>query len=360
MHRLLAPRFASRIPSRRIAPGSLVLMLVLFQITAFAQYKVTTLTSNRPGAPWTDPHLVNAWGLTLFPTGPFWVSDNGTGFSTLYNGQGVPQSLVVTIPSATGTGVGSPTGIVANGSPTNFVVSQKGVSGVAAFLFATLDGTISGWSPGVNATNAIIAVNNSSSGTVYTGLAIASDASKIYAADAANNRVNVYDGGFNLVKYFTDPSLPAGFSPYGIRDINGHLYVTFASASGAPGGFLDQFDENGNLVLRFPNSGPMNQPWGIALAPANFGVASNTLLVSNNLPNGKINSFNATTGKFLGLLKHCDGTPVVVDQIWGMAFGQGNSNNGAKNQLFFTAGPNNYANGRFGVIGFVKNCSAGK
>ena len=130
MHRLLARRFGSHIPSRRIAPGSLVLMLVLFQITAFAQYKVTTLTSNRPGAPWTDPHLINAWGLTLFPTGPFWVSDNGTGFSTLYNGQGVPQSLVVTIPSATGTGMGSPTGIVANGSPTNFVVSKNGVSGV--------------------------------------------------------------------------------------------------------------------------------------------------------------------------------------------------------------------------------------
>jgi uncharacterized protein (TIGR03118 family) len=330
---------------------SLVLLLALVQGTALAQYKRIILTSDQAGAPWLDTHLVNPWGLAFASGSPIWVSDNVTGLSTLYNGQGVPQSLVVKIASANGTSKGSPTGIVFNGSG-DFVVSKNGASGAAFFIFATLDGTISGWSPGVDLNKTVIAVDNSASGTVYTGLAIASDINWLYAADAANNRVNVYDGKFNLVTTLTDPSIPAGFTPYGISVINHKVYVTYASPNNAPGGFIDVFGEFGNFIKRLASGGTLNQPWGLALAPSNFGPFSNALLVGNNLPNGTINAFNVQTGKFLGQLKDQAGQTIVIDQLWGLAFGLGGAANGPTNALFFTAGTDNYGHGRFGKIEF--------
>lgn len=321
--------------------------------SALAQYKVTKLTANQTGqAANTDPNLINAWGLAYGPGSPFWTSDNGTGLSTLYNAQGVPQGLVVAIPSASGSGPGSPTGIVFNGS-NDFVVSKNGASGSAFFIFATLDGTISGWNPGVDLHHAVIAANESSSGVVYTGLAIATDINWLYGADAANNKVDVYDAKFNLIFTFTDPSIPQGFTPYGIQVINKKVYVTFASPTNAPGGFLDVFDEFGNLKKRLISGSELNQAWGIALAPSAFGPFSNALLLSNNLPKGTINAFNPTTGKFLGRLKDNSGKPIVIDQIWGIEFGGGTPANGSKSQLFFTAGPDNYAKGAFGVVEFA-------
>jgi uncharacterized protein (TIGR03118 family) len=290
---------------------------------------------------------VNAWGLTYGPGGPFWISDAGSGWSTLYNGQGAQKSLQVVIPSASGAGPGSPTGIVFNGS------SDFEVQGwPAIFLFATLDGTISGWAPQSNPNSSIVAVDNSASGAVYTGLAITSKPTGnfLYAADLMNNKVDVYDGNFNLVTSFTDSTLPAGYVPFGIQDINGLVYVAFAQADEAPGGYIDIFQEDGTFVRQLAQGKPLNQPWGFAVAPKNFGKFSNTLLVSNNTNHGTINAFNLESGQFVGTLRDTNGKNIVIDQLWGIAFGGGSANNGRTNQLFFTAGPKNNLAGTFGLI----------
>lgn len=324
--------------------------LVFISSAAVAQYKLTNLVSNQAGkAKQKDPLLVNAWGLTYGPGGPFWVSDEGTGWSTLYNDAGVNQGLEVVIPAASGSGPGSPTGIVFNGSQ-DFQV--QGWS--AIFLFATLDGTISGWAPQSNPTVAIIGVTNP--GAVYTGLAITSYPSGnfLFAADQANNKVDVYDASFNWVKSFTDSTVPAGFAPFGIQDIGGLVYVAFASQSGGSGGYIDIFSESGQFLRRLAQGSPLNQPWGMAAAPGDFGPLSNALLVSNNVTNsGTINAFNAFTGEFVGAVKDTNGNKIKIDQLWGIDFGGGSSNDGAKNELFFTAGPNNNVNGTFGKIGLA-------
>jgi uncharacterized protein (TIGR03118 family) len=316
--------------------------------TALAQYKLTNLVSNQVGlARHTDPLMVNAWGLVHSAGGPFWISDAGSGWSTLYDGQGVAKSLQVVVPSETGAGPGSPTGIVFNGT------GEFPVQGWSAFfLFATLDGTISGWAPQSNPNDALIAVDSSASGAVYTGLAITSKPSGnlLYAADIANAKVDVYDRNFNLVTSFTDTTLPPGFTPFGIQDIGGSLYVSFVSTTGAAGGYIDIFQEDGTFVRHLASGKPLNQPWGFAVAPKNFGKFSNTLLVSNNTNNGTINAFNLGTGQVVGTLRDANGKNIVIDQLWGIEFGGGTVNNGRTNQLFFTAGPHNNLAGTFGVI----------
>src|SRR5580692_9825341 len=259
--------------------------VLLFSSAALAQYQLTSLVSNQVGwAKNVDPLQVNAWGLARSATSPFWVSDQGSGWSTLYTGQGVKEGLEVLIPSATGAGPGQPTGIVANSS-SDFQIGGWN----SFFLFATLDGSISGWAPQTNLNDAIITVNNSKSGSVFTGLAITNRPSGnlLYAADLANNVVDVYDGGFNLVNSFTDPTLPMGYVPFGIQDINGLVYVAFAQADEAPGGYIDVFQEDGTFVKTLAQGPPLNQPWGFAVAPKNFGKLSNTLLVSNNTKIGR-------------------------------------------------------------------------
>jgi len=255
-------------------------MLSLGSTTAFAQhYRKTALVRNTGTAKFIDPQLVNPWGLVYGPGSPFWISDQGSGLSTLYDGTGVKQSLVVTVPPASGTGKGSPTGIVYNVSTTDFQI----MNWTSAFLFCTLDGTISGWSH-FEPNNALIGVNNSGSGAVYTGLAITSKASGnlLYAADFAHNKVDVYNSTFHFVTSFTDTNLPAGFAPFGIQDIGGMVYVAFAATNGGAGGYVDIFQENGAFVKTLISGAPLNQPWGFAVAPANFGPLSNTLLISNN------------------------------------------------------------------------------
>ena len=324
------------------------LMLVLFSSMATAQYKLTNLVSNQKGvAAHTDPLLVNAWGLAYGPGGPFWISDNGSGWSTLYTAAGVEEGLKVLIPTAGGDGPGSPTGIVFNGS------SDFNVQGwPAIFLFATLDGTISGWAPQSNANDAIVAVTTP--GAVYTGLAISSNTSGnfLFAADNANNKVDVFDSTFKLVNSFTDTTLPAGFAPFGIQDFGGLLYVSFASPSGASGGYIDIYSEGGILLKRLAQGGLLNQPWGFAIAPKNFGPLSNTLLVSNNTNNGIINAFNSVTGQFVGTIRDTTGKDIVINQLWGIEFGGGSPKDGFTNELFFTAGPDNNLAGTFGKIVF--------
>lgn len=336
---------------RRMLPPTLALALIFLSNAAAAQYKLTNLSSNQvKQALHDDPLLVNGWGLVHATGSPWWVSDNNSGWSTLYDGQGnLQQGLKVLIPTAGENGPGSPTGIVWNGS------NEFQVQGWASiFLFATLDGTISGWAPQSNFNQSIVAVNRANKGSVYTGLAISNNASgnHLYAADMANKRVDMFDGTFTLVKSFTDSSLPADFAPFGIQDIDGDVYVTFASISGASGGFVEVFEEDGSPARPTPliKGLPLNQPWGIAVAPPNFGPLSNTLLISNNTNFGTINAFNALSGQFVGTVKHRNGKPIVIDQLWGIGFGDGAGKNGNTNSLYFTAGPSNNLAGTFGVI----------
>lgn len=333
--------------SRRFITLTAWLGLVIFlSSVAIAQtsYVTSNLVSNLAGkAKHTDALLANPWGLVYAPGAPFWISDEASGWSTLYDGKGNPQSLQVIVPPSTGTGPGAPTGIVYNGSQ-EFKIDTW----TSLFLFATLDGTISGWST-FFPSSALVAVRQS--GAVYTGLAITSKTSgnMLYAADAANNKVDVYNGTFSLVTSFTDPTIPAGFAPFGIQDIAGQLFVTYASQTGGTGGYIDIFKEDGTFVKRFASGRPLNQPWGLAVAPSNFGPLSGLLLVSNNTTMGNINGFNMTTGRFVGAAKNSAGKIIAINGLWGIEFGGGTTSNGAKNQLFYTAGPSD-TNGFFGVM----------
>jgi uncharacterized protein (TIGR03118 family) len=323
-------------------------------------YAVTNLVSDGgTGTAHTDANLVNGWGIAFNPSGFAWVADNGTSKSTLYDGNGVVQSLVVSIPAGT-TGSASPTGIVFNGTQ-SFKVSSGGTSAPAMFLFVGEAGTLSGWSPTVNANTAITVFDGGSAGKIYKGLAEATFAgnSYLYATDFHNNTIDVFDGNFNRVTLagnFTDPSLPAGYAPYGIQQIGGNLYVTYAKQDAeardevrsAGFGLIDVFDAGGTFVKRFANGGALNAPWGMAMAPSTFGKFANALLVSN-FGDGRINAFDASTGQMLGTLSTSDGMPIVIDGLWGIAFGNG-INSQPVDTLFFAAGPSDETHGLFGRI----------
>jgi len=340
---------------------ALGLALVFASSAALAQYQLSNLSSNQvKWAHHDDPLLVNAWGLVHAPGSPWWVSDENSGWSTLYDAAGnANPHLKVLIPTA-GNGPSSPTGLNGPGSPTGIVFNgsqEFQVGGWASFfLFATMDGTISGWTPQTNFNQAVLApLQNQPKGASYTGLAITNKASGnfLYAADLANSQVEIFDANFNFVKAFTDSTLPAGFAPFGVRDINGVVYVTFASSTGASGGFVEQFREDGTPVSPgkpLIHGAPLNQPWGIAGAPSNFGPLSNTILISNNTNAGTINAFDPFTGQFIGTVKGKNGKAIVIDQLWGIDFGDGLGKNGPANHLYFTAGPSGNLAGTFGVI----------
>ena len=341
---------------------ALGLAQVFASSAAMAQYQRTNLSSNQvKHAHHDDPLLVNAWGLVHGPGSPWWVSDENSGWSTLYDGAGNAIPLRVLIPTA-GNGPSSPQGLNGPGSPTGIVHNgskEFQVGGWASiFLFATLDGTISGWAPQTNLNQAIVApLKNQPKGASYTGLAITNKTSGnfLYAADLANSQVEIFDANFNFVKAFTDSTLPTDFAPFGVRDINGIVYVTFASVSGASGGFVEQFLEDGSPVhpgKPLIHGAPLNQPWGIAAAPGNFGPLSNTLLISNNTNTGTINAFDPASGQFVGTVRNEDGKAIVIDQLWGIDFGDGLGKNGTANHLYFAAGPANNLAGTFGVIVF--------
>src|SRR3954447_1992677 len=373
----------------------------------------TNLVSDLPGvAQVQDPNLVNPWGISESGASPFWISDNNSGVSTLYNAPGANNTpvsinpLVVRIPTpgdplgATGT----PTGTVFNtdgGATGGFTVSGvdkngKPITAAAAFLFATEDGTLVGWNPTVNpkgfdpakaGTYGIIAVDNSGNnfkkanpakqtGAVYKGLTTASSATPIFASDpdtttvlyAANFRsgkVEVYDTNFKAVKLkagaFADPDLPKGFAPFNVQVLGGKVYVTYAKQDankhddvGGPGnGFIDVFNLDGTPGLaggkeRLVSRGPLNSPWGLALAPSSFGALSGDLLVGN-FGSGLIDVFNPTTGEFLGNLKDPDGEPIQIDGLWALKVGNG-GNGGNANTVYFTAGLFDETHGLFGSL----------
>jgi uncharacterized protein (TIGR03118 family) len=333
-------------------------LLSLLSTSAFAQYTVTALVSNQTntGTNPADPALVNAWGITSLATSPFWVSNNGTGLSTLYNSIGQKQGLVVAIPAAGGsTSPGTPTGVIGN-TTGQFDITAKGKTASPIFIFATQDGTISGWQPLVDPTHAIVAVDRSGIGASYTALAIASNpdadnANFIYAADNSSNReIDMFDSNFNFVKSFSDPQIPKDLTPYGMREINGKLWVTFTPLNKGQNGLVDVFNPDGTVFKHDAVHGPLHSPWGLALAPADFGPFSNAVLIGNNIKDGRINAFDPGTGVFLGALADASGGPISINQLWGLDFGKGAGVNGATNELFFTAGPDNYSNGLFGVI----------
>jgi uncharacterized protein (TIGR03118 family) len=331
-----------RMTAVAVCLGALLLML---SGRAEAQYQLTNLVSNQVHqAPTIDPLLANAWGLARSATSPWWISDNDTGWSTIYEANGTQESLKVLVPTAgngpaspTGlNGPGVPTGIVANPSKTDFQIQGESSS----FIFATLDGTISAWVPGVNKNQSIIAVDNSANKASYTGLAITNYASgnHIYAADNTNNHIDMFDGNFNLVMSFGDPSIPSTFSVFGIQDINGMVYVAYAVPNVGAGGAIDVFKEDGTFVKTLVQNQILNQAWGIALAPSNFGPLSNALLVSNNSNDGTINGFDFKTGRFVGTIRDQRGRVIVLNNLWGIAFGGGTTANGATNELFVTVG----------------------
>jgi len=306
-----------------------------------------------------DPNLVNAWGLAFNPYGVAWVADNHTGLATLYNGNGNPQSLVVTIPGAGGA-TGNPTGTVFYGGP-GFVVTKGGVSGPSRFLFASEDGGIAGWAPNVDGTHAIRVIDNSTRHAIYKGIALSGNGrgTLLYATDFHNGKVDVYDSNFKPVYLsgkFHDPRVPAGYAPFGIQAVNGDLYVTFAKqdaereddVAGAGFGFIDVFDPDGHLLRRLASGGALNAPWGIALAPASFGRFSNRLLVGN-FGDGLINAYDPATGKWLGRLKEPHGKAIHIDGLWGIAFGNG-LNDQPIDTLFFAAGPDDENHGLYGRI----------
>ena len=309
----------------------------------------------------TDADLVNGWGIAASPTSPTWVADNGTGKSTIYDGNGTKLGLVVTIPPPpSGTPPSAPTGMVAS-TGNDFVVTKGTVSGASRFIWATENGTIAGWSPAVDATNAIIAVDNSASGAIYKGLALSGTGAGrfLYATDFHHNRVAVFDGSFHPVTTaggFVDPKLPNHYAPFGIQNILGNLYVTYAKqdddaeddVKGEGFGFVSVFDANGNFIRRFASRGTLNAPWGVALAPADFGKFSNALLVGN-FGDGRINAYDLASREFLGQLKKGPGDFVEIDGLWGIAFGNGVASQ-RTNWLFFAAGPGDEAHGLYGRI----------
>jgi uncharacterized protein (TIGR03118 family) len=308
----------------------------------------------------TDPNLVNPWGIAFSPTGPFWFADNGSSVSDVLDGRGQLVPLVVTVPSATRSG-SVPTGTVFNGGG-GFVISANGASAPGRFLFATEDGTISGWTEAVDASHAVLAVENSSLGAVYTGLALATDPSGhsfIYAADFNNGTVAVFDQDFRPVVRsgsFQDPNLPDGYAPFNIQNVNNLLFVTYARQSGdgrddTPGaghGFVDVYDTDGTLIRRFASQGALNSPWALAPAPADFGPFGGALLVGNN-GDGHINAYDVQSGTFLGELTDDNGIAITIPNLWALTFGNGHAGGDAET-LFFAAGVDYDAHGLFGAI----------
>jgi uncharacterized protein (TIGR03118 family) len=352
------------IPMRRMVLGLLpVLFVALFAGGAGAQntsYTQTNLTSDGAvTAAHTDKKLINPWGIALSPGAPFWISDNNSGFSTLYDNQGVPQQLIVTIPPPSGAaGPATPTGIVAN-STANFMVSGA----PAFFIFSTEDGTISAWTGGNNAVLEVDNPNfNSGTDPVYKGLALLTNGtgSFLLASNFRNARIDVFDSTFKptaLTGSFTDPMLPAGFAPFGVHVLNNNqVYVAYAMQDApkhdpvnAPGnGFVSLFDANGNFVRRVISQGQLNSPWGTVMASANFGQFSNDLLIGN-FGDGTINAFDPATGNFLGQLKDSNGNVLVNGSLWDLVFDP-TGQTGAKDTLYFSAGLMNEGDGLFGSI----------
>jgi len=377
-------------------------LTLIMGAASFAQhYTQTNLVSNASGvAPVTDPQLINPWGLSRSSSSPWWISDNGTGLSTLYNGAGAKQALIVTIPPADpnnkNTPTGTPTGTIANGSPTDFLLAPGKPS---LFLFSTIDGTIAGWNPTVAlavgaappSTHAVTVVKTSD-GSSYTGLTSAFIGGQrfLYAANFTKGRVDVYDNAFHLVDLskqhfnedsadrdrghsaensFVDEKLPRSYVPFNVQAIGNNIVVTYVLhedgsrfETDGPGlGFVDIYTSTGQLLQRLEHGDWLNAPWGVALAPLDFGRFSHDLLIGqfagggDTQSSGFIAAYDLATGKFDGLLQDASGKPLAINGIWALSPGNLTpTNNDAAAapaaEMYFTAGPNHGSGGLFGYL----------
>jgi uncharacterized protein (TIGR03118 family) len=311
-------------------------------------YSWTNFQSDIAGvAQHTDPNLVNPWGMAAGSTGTIWVSDNGTGVSTLYNQDGTAVPFAVRIPrSARNTDLPNPTGIVFNDTEF-FQVTKNGTSAPAVFIFVSEDGSISGWSPTVDSTHAVKAVDNGNQGAIYKGvtLGVANGHNFLFVTDFHTGKVETYDENFSPVtpNGFVDPSLPSRYGPFGIRNFNGEIFVTYAKQDAdkeddvpCPGcGLVDVFDTSGNFLRRLTDRGNLNAPWGLAEVEGELWVG--------NFGDGKINVYDPITGAFIETLTRADGTPLQFDGLWDMLPAQAGG-------VFFTAGIADEAHGLFGII----------
>jgi uncharacterized protein (TIGR03118 family) len=363
-------------------------LAVFIPNTAKAQhYKQTNLVSNTSSikAAVTDPNLKNPWGLTRSSGSPWWIGNNNSGTSTLYDGAGAPQNFFPDPhPDSNGNGINSPfnnfvmvpppafapgtastpTGVVFNGSPKDFLLAP---GKQAIFIFSTEDGTISGWNPGVNVTNAVLKVDNSDKGSahsaVYKGMTSGEINGKkfLYVTNFRSGRVEVYDTNFHRVRFdedaFDDDSIPRDFAPFNIQNIGGSLFVTYARQDGPRHdpvggdgfGFVDIFSTSGRFEGRLEHGDWFNAPWGVVWTPRDFGEFSNVILVGN-FRSGWIAAFNGFTKKFIGFMRNDKGNSLVsIDGLWSLTFGN-NGGAGSSNTLFFTAGPNNEQDGLFGTL----------
>ena len=338
--------------------GLLLVAAVMFTAASARAdtYSWTNFQSDIAGvAQHTDPNLVNPWGMSVSPGGTIWVSDNGTGVATLYRQDGTANSLVVTIPTAKqNRGTGNPTGQVFN-STSSFPVTKNGITRAALFIFVSEDGSISGWNPAVDPTNAVIAVDNGTNrgvnSAVYKSLTIgmANGHNFLYASNFHTGQVETYDENFHQVtpNGFVDPNLPAGYAPFGIRNFNGETFVTYAKQDHAkhddvagPGlGLVNVFDTSGNFLRRLISTGGnLNAPWGLV------EVEGGTELWVGNFGDGLINVYDPTTGAFIETLMRLDGTPLQFDGLWDLLPAQSGGG------VFFTAGIADEAHGLFGLI----------
>jgi uncharacterized protein (TIGR03118 family) len=374
-----------------------VLVLIMGAACFGQHYTQTNLVSNASGvAPVTDPQLINPWGISRGSGSPWWVSDNATGFSTLYNGAGAKQSLIVTIPPADPnnkkTPTGTPTGTIFNGSQTDFLLAP---AKPALFLFSTNDGAIAGWNPAVAATLAVIVVKTTD-GSSYTGLtsAFINGKSYLYAANFNKGRVDVYDNAFQPVKLsmdrsdrnadddddrssensFVDENLPRGYVPFNVQAIANDIVVTYALheedarfETDGPGlGFVDIYSSTGRLLRRLEHGDWLNAPWGVALAPLDFGRFSHDLLIGqfagggDTQSSGFIAAYDLATGKFDGLLEDASGKPLAINGVWALSPGNVSPNNNdaaaaPATEVYFSAGPNH---GSGGLLGYLAAVSA--
>lgn len=345
---------------RVLAAGALLLSVGATRAEAALVFQQTNLISDGfVAAATTDSNLIDPIGITTSATSPFWVANNGTGLASIYKDTGTPDVVTlnvippITIAPALGqTGPASPTGVVFN-SGSGFVLNGQ----PATFIFATRDGTISGWNP-ASGTSSTLAASTASA--VYSGLAIANNAGSqfLYAANFRAGTIDVFDAGFQPVTVagFIDPSLPAGYAPFNVQTVGGKLIVTFARQNsaktgpvvGAAFGFVDEFDLNGNFLRRIASGGALNSPWGIVLAPASFGQFASDLLIGN-FGDGTIDAFDPVTSAFLGELLGTDGNPLAIGDLWGLMTGNG-GNGGNPDLLYFTAGLQNEDHGLVGSL----------
>jgi uncharacterized protein (TIGR03118 family) len=364
----------------QVRPGRLALLLLLgitavgllhAQGTGTNAFLVHNLVSDLAGvADHQDPKLVNPWG-NGFGSTPFWIGNNGSGTSTLYDGYGTASSTIVSIPAAGGANSGGPvTGVIFNSFSSNTAVLNVQSGKPASFLFCSEDGIISGWNSSVDATHALVLVDNSRAGAVYKGCALGgtSSAPLLFAANFNSGSIDVFDGKLapvqNARSAFVNPAVPAGFAPFNVKILNGSVFVAWAKqdsekhddVAGAGNGYVATFDMSGNLLTSLIAQGPLNSPSGMAIAPSTFGPFGAALLVGN-FGDGKINAFSLPGGQSLGALNNPQGNPIAMPGLWSLNFGSGARNEDA-GTLYFTAGigggPNNDPVESHGLLGSIQ------